>query len=123
MVDNLEKYLIDSRCTLIDAAKLMNINKSRCVIVHSSNKVFGIISEGDLIRALLRGADVHSIIEPYVNYGISYLLSRDIKQALTLFRNKGISLIPVLNDSMNLEGVITLSDVLNQVDLIDGVGN
>ncbi len=122
-MDDLEKYLIDSSCTLIDAAKLMNINKSRCVIVHSSNKVFGVISEGDLVRALLKGADVHSAIEPFVNCGISYLLSRDLRQALTLFRNKGISLIPVLSDSMNLEGVITLSDVLNQVDLIDGVGN
>ncbi len=123
MVDYLDKYLLDSKCTLIDAAKLIDINKSRCVIVHSSNKVFGIISEGDLVRALLRGADVHSPIEPYINYGISYLLTRDLKHALILFRNKGISLIPVLNDSMILQDVITLTDVLNHVHLIDNVGN
>jgi len=116
---DLNQYIIESNGTLLDAAQAISANRSRCVIVMSAGKAVGVISEGDLVRALLRGTDIYSPMQPFIHHGISFLPKRDMAQALELFRTRGISLIPILNDELGLEDVITLQQLLSQVKLID----
>lgn len=114
----MSQYTIESNGTLLDAAQAIAANRSRCVIVMSGGKAVGVISEGDLMRALLRGTDIYSPMQPFIHHGISFLPQRDMAQALELFRTRGISLIPILNDELGLEDVITLQQLLNQVELV-----
>lgn len=116
---DLNQYTIESSGTLLDAAQAISANRSRCVIVMSAGKAVGVISEGDLVRALLRGTDIYSPMQPFIHHGISFLPKRDMTQALELFRTRGISLIPILNDELGLEDVITLQQLLSKVKLID----
>jgi CBS domain-containing protein len=119
---NLNQYTIESSGTLLDAALVISANRSRCVIVMSAGKAVGVISEGDLVRALLRGADIYSPMQPFIQHGISFLPRRDMAQALELFRTRGISLIPILNEELRLEDVITLQQLLSQVKLVEAGG-
>ena len=116
---DLNQYVIESSGTLLDAAHAISANRSRCVIVLSAGKAVGIISEGDLVRALLRGTDVHSPMQQFINLGVSFLTKRDMTRALELFRTLGISLIPILNDELVLQDVITLQQLLSEVKLDD----
>jgi CBS domain-containing protein len=116
---DLNQYTIESCGTLLDAAQAISANRSRCVIVMSSGKAVGVISEGDLLRALLRGTDIYSPMQSFINHGISFLSERDMSRALELFRTRGISLIPILNDELGLEDVITLQQLLAQVRLVE----
>jgi CBS domain-containing protein len=116
---DLNQYIIESNGTLLDAAQAISANRSRCVIVMSAGKAVGVISEGDLIRALLRGTDIYSPMQPFIHHGISFLPKRDMAQALELFRTRGISLIPILNDELGLKDVITLQQMLSQVKLVE----
>jgi CBS domain-containing protein len=116
---DLSQYTVESSGTLLDAAQAIAANRSRCVIVMSGGKAVGVISEGDLVRALLRGTDIYSPMQPFIHHGISFLPMRDMGQALELFRTRGISLIPILNDELGLEDVITLQQLLNQVKLVE----
>jgi CBS domain-containing protein len=115
----LYQYTVESIGSLIDAAQAIAANRSRCVIVISGGKAVGVISEGDIMRALLRGTDIYSPMHSFIHHGISFLPERDMAQALELFRTHGISLIPILNDEMGLEDVITLQQLLAQVRLVD----
>lgn len=116
---DLSQYTIESSGTLLDAAQAIAANRSRCVIVMSCAKVVGVISEGDLVRALLRGTDIYSPMQSFIHHGISFLPQRDMAQALELFRTRGISLIPILNEGMVLEDVITLPQLLAQVKFVE----
>lgn len=116
---DLSKYTVESSGTLLDVAQALASNLSRCVIVISDNKSMGVISEGDLVRALLRGSDIYSPLQSFINHGFSFLPERNLTQALELFRTRGISLIPVLDDGMFLKDVITLQQVLAMVKLIE----
>lgn len=116
---DLSQYTIESSGTLLDAAQAIAANRSRCVIVMNGGKAVGVISEGDLVRALLRGTDIYSPMQPFIHHGISFLPKRDMTQALELFRTRGISLIPILNDELGLEDVITLQQLLSQVKLVE----
>ncbi len=115
---DLSQYTVESSGTLLDAAQAIAANRSRCVIVMSGGKAVGVISEGDLVRALLRGTDIYSPMQSFIHHGISFLSERDMAQALELFRTRGISLIPILNDELGLEDVITLQQLLAQVKLV-----
>jgi len=115
---DLSKYTVESSGTLLDAAQAIAANRSRCVIVMSGGRAVGVISEGDLVRALLRGTDIYSPMQSFIHHGISFLPERDMAQALELFRTRGISLIPILNDELGLADVITLQQLLNQVELV-----
>ncbi|MDR1185716.1 MAG: CBS domain-containing protein [Coriobacteriales bacterium] len=116
---DLSQYTVESSGTLLDAAQAIAANRSRCVIVMNGSKASGVISEGDLVRALLRGTDIYSPMQPFIHHGISFLPKRDMAQALELFRTYGISLIPILNDDLGLEDVITLQQLLTQVELTE----
>ncbi len=116
---DLNQYTIESSGTLLDAAQAISANRSRCVIVTSAGKAVGVISEGDLVRALLRGTDIYSPMRSFIHHGISFLPKHDMAQALELFRTRGISLIPILNDELQLEDVITLQQLLSQVKLVE----
>jgi CBS domain-containing protein len=113
------QYTVESNGTLLDVAQAIAANRSRCVIVMSGGKAVGVISEGDLVRALLRGTDIYSPMQSFIHHGISFLPERDMAQALEMFRTRGISLIPILSDELGLEDVITLQQLLAQVKLVE----
>ena len=48
-----KNYIISDDSTLIVACEAITKNKSRCVLIESKNKIIGIVSEGDIIRAFL----------------------------------------------------------------------
>lgn len=116
---DLSQYTVESSGTLLDVAQSLASNLSRCVIVMSDGKTMGVISEGDLVRALLRGTDIYSPLQSFVNHGFSFLPERNMDDALKLFRTRGISLIPILDDQMCLKDVITLQQLLVQVKLVE----
>lgn len=113
----LDDFMVPESATLLDAVEVIDNNHSRCAMVMSGEKVVGIISEGDIMRALLRGADIHAPLAEYANPSFKFLERRDHAKALELFRRHGISLLPVLNRELHLIDVVTLRDVLEQVEL------
>jgi CBS domain-containing protein len=118
MDDQLSFYLIPLEATLIDAVQVIKENKSRCVFVHSDNKVIGVISEGDVMRALLHGADIHSPIENWLSHDFKFLPDLNYQRALELMSKYGITTIPILDENLNLVNVVTLIDVLERVRLL-----
>jgi CBS domain-containing protein len=115
---DLRYFTVEAGARLLDAAEAIAHNRSRCVIVVDGGKVTGVISEGDLVRALLGGADIHAPLETFAQVGFKFLVQRDLARALDLMRQHGISLIPVLTPGLGLSDVITLADVLARVRIV-----
>ena len=100
---------------LIDAIQAIKENQNRCIIVKSKEKVVGVISEGDILRALLQGVDIHSPMQNWISHDFKFLSSLDYQQALDLMSKHGISMIPILDKNFLLLDVITLVDLLQRV--------
>jgi CBS domain-containing protein len=110
-------YIVARSATLLDAAEVIEHTHSRSAVVVEGEKVVGIISEGDILRALLHGVGVHAPLADFVNHSFKYLNTADRVHALELFRNFGIALVPVLDADFHLIGVVTLHETLNAMDL------
>lgn len=108
-------FTIPATATLLDAVEAISRNKSRAVLVQRGEKIIGVISEGDILRALLDGDDIRAPLEARLNYAFHYLRQRDMTQARRMARDKLFTLIPVLDEEMRLVDVITLRDVFDSL--------
>lgn len=111
MVQELEKYCIRESATMKDAIATIQNSDDRCaVIVNDIGKVVGVFSEGDVLRAILSGIDVHTPLRGLIKPSFRYLKSRDLDAARQLIVF-GLPLIPVLDDGHRLQSVITVRDI------------
>jgi magnesium transporter len=80
-------------------------------VIDSNNKLLGSISLKDLISA--RPSDsLESITYKTNNY---LTLDDSIYQGFIKFKNYGKSVLPILNNELNIIGIITADDVLNEM--------
>jgi CBS domain-containing protein len=115
MTNDFSDFVVAHGATLLDAAEVIEHNHSRCAVVVEDDKVVGVISEGDIMRALLHGVDVRAPLADFVNHSFKFLDSPDRARALKLFQQFGIALIPVLDGEFHLTGVVTLREILKSV--------
>lgn len=117
MTNDYSDYVVAHYATLLDAAEVIEHNHSRSAVVVEDEKVVGIISEGDILRALLRGVSVRAPLADFVNHSFKFLDAPDHARSLELFKKFGIALIPVLDAEFRLIGVVTLGETLKSVKL------
>jgi CBS domain-containing protein len=105
----LEKFTISETQLIEQAIELIEMNHSRCVIVvNNNNKVVGVLSEGDVLRAILKGVSIKSPVKNVMAPNFKYLLAKDDEKIMKWFK-KGITLIPILSDDNKLKDIVVLT--------------
>jgi CBS domain-containing protein len=118
MDPKLEKFTIPLPSTILAAIECIKNNKARCAIVMNGERVAGVLSEGDIMSALLHSADVHAQVNDFVRHDFKFLKERDMQGALSLMREFGLTLVPVVDRELHLSDVITIGEVLQSVKLV-----
>ena len=105
----LEKFTISETQSIEHAIELIEMNYSRCVIVvNGNNKVVGVLSEGDVLRAILKGVSIMSPLKNVMVPNFKFLLVKDDEKIMKLFK-KGITLIPILSDDNKLKDIVVFT--------------
>tara|TARA_B100000927_G_C16178069_1_gene354198 strand:- start:26 stop:376 length:351 start_codon:yes stop_codon:yes gene_type:complete len=115
MKKNDSYIILSEKSSIKDALVYIKNNNSRHVFITSKNeKVIGVISEGDILDALLRGIDLSSGLNDLINRSFVFLTEDDMNDKSKILRilNQGILIIPVLNQRMELINVINYLDYL-----------
>jgi CBS domain-containing protein len=115
-------FTISRRATLLDAVERIERNHSRAVIVTDDGKVIGVVGEGDVLRALLNGVDIHAPLDDFVQHNFKYLHEPDAGECLELFRRHGITMVPIVDKDLRLTGILTLREVLEGIRPSGGKG-
>ena len=83
MKNELEKYVVSIDSLLRDAIESIKNNKSRCtIVIDKHQKVIGVISEGDVISAILKGRNIYSPIKNSININFKFLKKKIRKKDL-----------------------------------------
>ena len=65
----LKTLVVDNRSTLRDAMRVIDKNSGMpCIIVNNNGIFVGIVTDGDIRRAILRGTEIDENINVVVNY-------------------------------------------------------
>jgi mannose-1-phosphate guanylyltransferase / mannose-6-phosphate isomerase len=116
MKDDIKKFTIKENSIMLDAIKSIQLSDLRTIIVvGKDNKVVGVISEGDILRALIDGISPYSPIKNIINVSFKFLHTRDMHEAYKFFK-LGIDVLPIMSNDFGLIDIITIFDFLDQLD-------
>lgn len=83
------------------------------VVINNENKLLGIVTDGDVRRALIKGIDLKEHISSIMTKNpISMLNSRDKNKALELMKKNVIRHIPIIDENDKIIGLFLWSDFL-----------
>ena len=110
----MDQYCINENYTIHEAMAAIDSSHTRCVLVLSDEqKVVGVVSQGDIVRALVAGTSLYANISNIMNRSFIYLQEPNIDKALKVVLKKHISLLPILDDEYHLIDVITVNDIFS----------
>lgn len=107
------RYLILEQASILDALKTINSmerNEALTLFVKDvEGRIIGTLTDGDVRRSLIDGKDLSTSVVEVANCNFSYLnaSSYDVRQ-IHAAKEKGIELLPVLNDQMQIVDVVNL---------------
>jgi dTDP-glucose pyrophosphorylase len=106
--------LVPIEGTLLDALRALDRGAIEIAFaVDADARLVGALTDGDVRRALLRGATLDSPMAPHVNRRITTLDAQSSRiEALELMQARGISQIPVVGADGHVVGVHLLRDML-----------
>ncbi len=111
--------------TLKEACEVMSQLHIGCLIIFEKEKILGIITERDIIRAIARGIDVNAtLVEEVMSKNVVTIEpDKTVEDAVELMTKNSIKRLPVVKDS-KIMGVITASDIIVvEPKLIEAVAN
>ncbi len=102
--------------TIRDALRTIDsAGMNGAVAVDADGMLVGMVTDGDIRRALLRGADLDAPVQPHVNAHAVVAGQRESRAAiLDLMRARGVSLVPVIDDQSRVIAVHTLRGLLGK---------
>ncbi len=107
------KHIISSELTVLEALERLNSlpgDRMTLVIVDGENRPVGTITDGDIRRALLRGVLPASPVTEAAFTDFRWVAQGDTDIAkLKELRERGITLVPVLDDSKRIVDLLDLS--------------
>ena len=121
---NIDSIVIYENVSIIDAMSKLNISYDKTLfVVSKENKLLGSLTDGDLRRSIITGADLHSSISSLYNKDPHYLVENEFdKESLdVMFLQDDFKVIPIISSRKNIIGCISAKDHMNIETYIDKV--
>lgn len=111
-----QKYCVNQNETIKSAISIIHKDRMRCALVlNDQQRLVGVFSEGDVIRILLKGIELHTPLNAVISPSFHYLKEKNMLKAYKLVKKEALTLIPIIDDDFRLIDVITILDVIDHL--------
>ncbi len=109
--ERLSCFVIRSNSNIIDAFKVIDANRlGFAVVLDEDCVVLGVVTDGDLRRALIEGHTTESLVGEVCNRNAKYVsVSDDLFAVIDIFKNQAIKFLPIIDEGGHLLNIITKS--------------
>lgn len=109
MKETLKQYIVLEQANIIDALRQIEMNKKDFLIVlNQDEKVRGVLTNGDIHRALVKGYTTDTcILKVCSKQFVSLRIKDTLVQAMELFKNYKIKFIPIIADDGTFYNILT----------------
>lgn len=96
-----------------DAAEAVLVSRCRTTFVVDDNRVlYGSVTEGDLVRAFLKGLNLDASVRHIMNTNPVFVLENYARgEVSSLMNSNGHSAIPVVDENRKLQRVLKQTDI------------
>lgn len=103
--------------TLEDAARFIINGHERTLVLHDADmKLIGVITQGDILRAIWNGTSALSPILEFINHNPIVIELNQVNKneiAVEQFIEQGVLVIPVVDDSKFIHDVLRVREILS----------
>ncbi len=111
--DMINKYCISPTASILDAMKKIDSSAIATAVVCENRKVMGVLTDGDIRRALVTGATLSDSIETiYTRHFISVKPGALRVDVLEMMQARVIKQIPIVDENGELKGIHTMHSIL-----------
>ena len=105
----LEPFVVPMSATILEVLKKIDKNKKGFLIVlDASQHVYGTLTDGDVRRAFIHGAELSTRIDLICTRQFRFLNAKDdISAATEIFKTVGINFIPIVDETGRLANILT----------------
>ena len=117
-INKLRKNILSDDATIIHAIKCLNNSEHKiCLILNKSKKLLGVMTDGDLRRAILKSSDFLKPINQFYNKNFTYCFEDTLKHVVKKKYMKDDSLlyIPVVDRKNLFIGLHLKKDFLEEI--------
>jgi CBS domain-containing protein len=100
---------------LREVARVLVEGGSKVAPVFEADRLWGIVTGDAILEAVLENLDALDVDEIYTTDVVTIVEDTHVGQAINLFRENGISRLPVLDDDGYLSGMLTTHDIVEVV--------
>ena len=116
MPKDLQKLLINSEKSILEAMHLINVNNTRGIllVVNENNKLLGTITDGDIRRAILSGCELNNSISEFYNKNCTYISKNTkLSEVKANFLEKKLNLLPVVDKDKIVIDYYEIDDLID----------
>lgn len=109
----MQNFCVKENSTIIDALKIIDNNKKGfALLIDDQNMLLGVLTDGDIRRALISGKKLHDMALDVCNKKFIYLnVDAELKYAIDIFKDDKVKFIPILNHQGQAVNVITRNNL------------
>lgn len=105
----IDSFIVSNKSTILDTIKVIDNNrKGFAIVVDDNQKVVGVITDGDIRRALIRGENLDGqVINVCMKIYKSLNNTQTLRDAVEIFKDEKVDFLPIININGVVENVIT----------------
>lgn len=118
MTSRFRNSIVSASGTLLHAMQALDTSGTEiALVVEDGNRIVGILTDGDIRRALLRGATIASPLAPHIQPNFARVSPETGRaEVLDLMRARYIGQVPIVDAAGQLVGLHLLHEVLGHIE-------
>ena len=101
------KFIVEFNNSIRNSMKTMDDTGQGILIIYKNNKIFGIVTDGDIRRAILRGVDLEDCVGKIANTNFIFISdTKDEGEIENIFKTTKARHIPVLENNKLIDIII-----------------
>ena len=119
MLMNREPVTIQQNISIIEAIKIISKDNNRILVVLDEDQVVGLLTVHLIIKNVLAKKNFQTPIKSYIKVGITSIWDKTpLQNALYIMQIARISILPCIDDSGALSGVISFEEIMKESEII-----
>ena len=113
---NIQKLFVNKNESIIDTMKVLDETGKRAVLIVEDKQLIGIVTDGDIRRYILKSGDLNKEVFNIMNTNPITIQEIEIHRVKKIFREKFITLIPVVDKDNNIIDVLFWKDIFGEIE-------
>jgi dTDP-glucose pyrophosphorylase len=121
MSNELKKYCVNANVSILDAIKSIDRSgEGFAVVIDNTGKVQGVLSDGDVRRAILSGKTLEQPIKDHIQRNFLYSNEQASRaEVLDLMQARKIRHVPIVDKGGHLSGIHLLDSIIGEKELVN----